>query len=72
MALTATATLQLCIEVSRIIGLQNELVVAISPFKSNIIYAISKFISIQETFSPMIRAVITKGVNIPKTIIYCR
>ena len=72
MALTATATHQLRLEVSRIIGLQNELVVAISPIKSNIFYAIRKFVSIEETFAPIIRAVTNNALNVPKTIIYYR
>ena len=72
MALTATATHQLHLEVSRIIGMQNKLVVAISPIKSNIFYAIRKFVSIEETFSPIIRAITINALNVPKTIIYCR
>lgn len=42
MALTATATKDLRIEVARIIGMQDELVVSVSPCKAiaNIMYAI--------------------------------
>ena len=72
MALTATATTKLRREVAAIIGLNNEVVVSISPEKPNIIYAVKDYVSIELTFSPAIQAVANDNVHVPKTIIYCR
>ncbi len=49
MAMTATATAKLRTDVSRLIGLRNELVVARSPSKLNITYTVEEFISIEKT-----------------------
>ena len=72
MALTATATIKLRREVADIIGLHNEVVVSISPEKPNIMYMVKEFVSIEQTFSPLVTAVADKVLNVPKSIIYCR
>lgn len=72
MALTATATVQLRKDISGIIGLQNALVVAISPFRQNIIYSVKDFVSVHQTFLPLVEAILNRGLQVPKTIIYCR
>ena len=72
MALTATATVKLRKEVAKIISMRNELVVLISPARPNIVYAVAQFHSIQETFSPLVMAVLQKAILMPKIIIYCR
>lgn len=72
MALTATATTKLRREVTDIIGLNNEVVVSISPEKPNIAYMVKDFVSIKESFSPLVTAVADRVLDVPKTIIYCR
>ena len=46
MALTATATKMLRNSISRIIGMHNPFVVAISPCKRNIMFTIGSFVSV--------------------------
>ena len=48
-ALTATATSQLRVQVTKILGMKNELVVSLSPCKQNITYAVGTFNTISET-----------------------
>ncbi len=55
MALTATATKALRKSVSCTIGLRNPVVIAINPCKSNIMYAVSSFNTIEDTFSPFVQ-----------------
>ena len=72
MALTATATIKLRKEVAGIIGLNNEAVISISLDKPNTQYMVKEFMSIEESFSSFQTGVAEKGLNFPKTIIYCR
>ena len=50
MALTATATLTLRLELSCLIGMKNPKMVVIPPNKDNIKYCVSRFKSIEENF----------------------
>ena len=70
MALTATATTKLRKEVASIISLSNEAVISISPEKSNILYIVKKFVSIEESFSSLKTVLVEKILDVPKTIIY--
>ena len=72
MALTATATTKLRKEITDIIGLNNEVVVSVSPDKPNIVYMVKEFVSIKQTFSSLVAVVADKALEVPKTIIYCR
>ena len=72
LALTATITKANRIEVSRILGLRNEILVSKSPCKSNIMYFKQKFTSIKENFGDMVRGLSTKRLEYPKTIVYCQ
>lgn len=72
MALTATATTKLRMDVSKTVGMRNELVVSKSPSKSNIMYMVTKFSSIEETFLPIARRLRQEGSRCPRVIIYCR
>ena len=71
-ALTATATKSLHSRVSSIIGMNDPTVVAVSPCKKNIMYSMSTFISIRETFGPILEAIRRLRVLMPRIIIYCR
>lgn len=72
MALTATASKQLRIDVSRIIGMSDELVVAKPPSKPNIMYTVGTFSTIEETFLPIVKKVERERARCPRMIIYCR
>jgi ATP-dependent DNA helicase RecQ len=72
LAMTATATKSLRVKVSDVIGLANPLVIAVSPCKSNIIYAVSKFVSICETFTPILEKLRIERTALPRIIVYCR
>ena len=53
LALTATATSTLRLRVCTILSMHNPLIIAVSPCKKNIVYTISQFTSIEETFEPL-------------------
>ena len=71
-ALTATATSQLHVQVTKMLGMKNELVVSLSPCKQNITYAVGTFNTISETFSPILDRLSSERSKYPQTIIYCR
>ena len=50
LALTATSTRSLRMDVSRLLGMRNEPVISVSPCKANIMYAVAKFVSVQDSF----------------------
>ncbi len=72
MAMTATATAKLRTDVSRLIGLRNELVVARSPSKLNITYTVEEFISIEKTLDEVALKIREEGAKSPRIIIYCQ
>ncbi len=72
MALTATATKCLQHEVAVILGMQNHITVAVSPCKTNIMYVVSMFSTIQDTFQPLLSRLREERINMPRIIIYCR
>lgn len=72
MALTATATQRLRTQVSTTLGMVDELVVCVSPYKENIMYAVGTFITITQTFRPMVERLRHERAKFPRTIIYCR
>ena len=72
LALTATATKSLRNDVARIIGMKNELVISISPCKSNIMFATGVMKSLSDTFTPMLHKLQRERYLYPRTIVYCR
>ncbi|SMN01451.1 ATP-dependent DNA helicase RecQ [uncultured Candidatus Thioglobus sp.] len=70
--MTATATKNLRARVSDIIGLCNPLIIAVSPCKRNLIYRVSEFTTITDTFSPLLRRLQRERISLGRTIIYCR
>ena len=72
MALTATATSILRTQVSKIIGMRNELIISKSPSKENMMYAITEFSTLEETFSPIALRLRQEGIKCPRILIYCR
>ena len=71
MALTATATKTLRRDVSRIIGMRNELVVSKPPVKSNM-YAVVPFSTLEQTFLSALSSFFLKSFSNPRLIVYCR
>ncbi len=72
MALTATATTKLRVNASEVIGMKDELIVSISPCKSNIMFAVSQYTSVQDAFQPVAERIRTDRSKCPRIIIYCR
>ena len=72
MAMTATASKEIRKKVSDIIGLINPTVIAVCPCKENIIYRLSKFESISESFGPILQEIKAKLTIMGRIIIYCR
>ena len=72
LALTATASKTLRSEVARMLAMENEQVIAISPCKDNIAYAVASFTTLQECFGPLVSRLRKERKLFPKMIIYCR
>ena len=72
MALTATATLSLRLDLASIIGLKHPTMIVQSPCKPNVLYSFSDFVSIETNFSPILQNLRKERVNYPRTIVYCR
>ena len=71
LALTATATKTLRGKVAEVIGLTDPLVISVCPCKPNIVYAMSSFISLPDTFDPLLHELKKKRTSFPRTIVYC-
>ena len=63
MALTATATKTLRHSVSNILGMIKPKIVTVNPCKENIMYSVGKFVSVEESLSPLLRRSKEKGVH---------
>ena len=72
LALTATATMSLRSDVSKILGMHDEITIAISPCKNNIKYLVLPFQTISEIFDPIVEVLKEEGPTFPRCIIYCR
>lgn len=72
MALTATATKTVQVQVSKILGMHKPVVFAVPPCKKNIVYVLRRYDSIEILFQPILERVRLERKTMPKTIIYCR
>ena len=72
MALTATATKEVRMDVSRITGMRNEFIVAKPPSKPNTMYTVVTFSVVEETFLPIAKKVQEERLRCPRMITYCR
>ena len=70
MALTATATKSLRRAVSRTLGMKNPHVIAYSPCKTNLMYAVSAFVTLEESFNPVITRLRAERTTFPGMIVY--
>ena len=72
MALTATATKSLRQAVSRTLWMKNPHVIAYSPCKTNLMYAVSAFVTLEESFNPVITRLRAEHTTFPRMIVYGR
>lgn len=57
----------------KILGMKmNSAVVSINPHRSNIIYGVAKFASMEESFMRMIMLLKTRRTDMPRTLVYCQ
>ena len=72
MALTATAIVKLRRDVARVLGMANEVIIARSPSKDNIMFTTMSFTSMEDSLLPIARKIFDEGIRFPRMIIYCR
>ena len=72
MALTATATRTLRVSIASILGMRHPTVIAVSPCKHNIMYAVESYVSLESSITPFVNKIKTERAKMPRTIIYCR
>ena len=75
MALTATATSSLKIEVEKLLGMKEPFEIILSPDKSNIIYSVSEIkgeMTNHPLFLYLVEELKTKRASIPRVLIYCK
>lgn len=72
MALTATATRSLHQVVCHLLGMKNPCIIAYSPCKINIMYAVNTFVSLEESFDSVITRLQDERTLFPRMIIYGR
>ena len=72
MALTATATRPLRTTVASILGMLEPTVIAVSPCKANIMYAIEQYESMDVSLGPIVKRLDKERTKTPRLIIYCR
>jgi ATP-dependent DNA helicase RecQ len=72
MALTATVHRSLQIELIKVIGMKEPVMVVLPPCKSNITYKIKPFTSLQYNYSEVLERLRKERLLFPRTIIYCQ
>ena len=72
LALTATTTRTLRIDVARLVGVRNEKVISLFPCKSNITYAVIPLVSFLDSFSNIVEWLQNERTIFPRMIVYCR
>ena len=72
MALTATATKTMQVQVSRVLGMCKPFVIAVPPCKKNTVYVLRRHDSIETTFQPIVDRLRLEHRTMPRTIVYCR
>lgn len=72
MALTATATKTLRKDVCGVLGMENPVVVSISPDKKNIKYLVAGHVTIEKTFGLIADQLYAHHADVGRTIIFCQ
>ena len=71
-ALTATTTKAVRVEVERVMGMRTPDIIAVSPSKGNISYAVCRCEMITEAFIPLFQSLQKEHLIFSYTMIYCR
>ncbi len=66
MVLTATATKSLQYKVATILGMCKPVIFVVSPCKENIMYTVSSYTSLSETFEPVLLRLKKKRTKMPR------
>ena len=72
MALTATVTKSLRLKLEKLLVIRNAVSVVLNPCKSNIMFFVSEYKSIPETFAPLLYRLRNERTMCPQTVIYCK
>jgi len=72
LALTATATTTLRQDVSKLIGLKNEIVISVTPCKDNIRFATTSSTKMEDILEPVANKLMKETIHCTRMIIYCR
>ena len=72
MAMTATATQQLRSSITSILGMHDPVIIAVSPCKANIMYAVESYESLDQAIGPFVARLQKERAKMSRTIIYCR
>ena len=72
MAMTATATRPLRASIISILGMCDPTVIAVSPCKVNIMYAVEPYESLDKAIGPLVARLRKERTKMPRTLIYCR
>ena len=72
MALTATITKSVRLELEKFLEMRDAVSVVLNPCKSNIMIFVSEYRSIPKTFAPLLYKLRNERTMCPRTIIYCR
>ena len=72
MALTATATKPVRLAVINTLGMKKPHVVAFTPVKKNLMYAVSTFENVEDSFGPVVRRLKVEHALFPRMIIFTR
>ena len=72
MALTATATRSLRKDVSDVLGMENPVVVSVSPDKVYIKYLVAGHVTMEKTFGPLCDQLYERQADVGRTIIFCQ
>ena len=71
MALTATASVQLRASIVKTLGMNNLMIISVSPDKHNIKYSVIPFLSIKDSFTPFFHMLLEKRIKMDRMIIFC-
>ena len=67
MALTATKSVQSSVACT--LGMENPVVIALSPCKTNIVYNVGRYTTVEDTFKPLLHRLKKDRVKFPRTIV---
>ena len=72
MTLTATTKTSSRLRIQKILGMKNPAVVEVSPEKSNIFLPVQQFETLQKSFEPLAKKLISETVTSERKIVFCK